>query len=94
MFIIVGLLFTTYSFYKIIEECVLPNATTLIYIIIYMIFIIVYSYELYSNGTIKDKARKYFHIAYENDIKDYTFEVYNFNKHIDINDNKRQELGN
>ncbi len=65
MFMFIGLLGVIYSFYRIIVESVLPFPLLIIYIVSFLLFSGIYTYEMLTNGDIKKKSRKYFHIAYE-----------------------------
>ena len=64
MFGVFGLAGTYYAFVEMFSKNMLPLIYLILYIVVFIVFSLIYFFELGTNEEIKDQARTYYHKAY------------------------------
>ena len=85
LFVGVGVIGIIYSFYQMFSKSLISPFLIIMYIAICLIFGAIYLYELMTNGNIKNKARTYFHLAYNNDVLEYNIDIIAFENYTKEN---------
>lgn len=91
MYLLLGLSGTYYAFWKIYTSNLIPLGYWIAYLVFFIVFCLLYGYELWTNEEIKYLARKYYYMAF-NQVKDNNGKPIDF-RDFDVKFNKKFSKG-
>ena len=65
MYLLLGISGACFAFWKIYNNSLIPVIPFIVYVIGFIIFCLIYGFELWTNEEVKRLARNYYHTAYD-----------------------------